>query len=189
MNMSGDLRYLNKKYVDNAQLLNENFVKLFGEDSELGRWFRTKNVAEKIGNMLFVHGGISDRVNSMDISLKEINRLVRPFYADSTYKYPDPRLDTLFSDLGPFWYRGYYGGKGQDVLPRIDSTLDKFRVKHIATGHTIIADTISIFFDGKLINTDVPHAKGFSEALLVEGRHFYRVNTLGEKFLLAGQRK
>ena len=189
MNMSGDLRYLNKKYVDNAQLLNENFVKLFGEDSELGRWFRTKNVAEKIGTMLFVHGGISDRVNSMDISLKEINKMVRPFYADSTYKYPDPKLDTLYSDLGPFWYRGYYAGNAGDVLPRIDSTLDKFRVKHIATGHTIIADTVSIFFEGKLINTDVPHAKGFSEALLVDGRHFYRVNSLGEKFLLPGRRK
>ena len=42
MNMSGDLRYLNKKYVDNAALLNAHFVTLYGENSELGRWLRTK---------------------------------------------------------------------------------------------------------------------------------------------------
>ena len=184
MNMSGDLRYLHRKYVDNATLLNEKFEMLYGEHSELGRWFRTKNIAEKVGDILFVHGGISALVNSMQISLPDINKISRPFYADSLYKYPDPRLDTLYSDWGPFWYRGYYAGTARASQQQVDSTLQKFGIKHIATGHTVIADTVSVLFGGKLFNTDVYHSKGISEALLMEGSKFYRVNAGGEKFLL-----
>ena len=146
MNMSGDLRYLHKKYADNANLLNERFTSLYGDNSELGRWLRTKNVAEKIGDVLFIHGGISAQVNQLDLPAAQINDLVRPFYPDSLYKYSDPRVELLFSDLGPFWYRGYYTGGNKAGLSQIDSTLDLFRVKHIATGHTIIADTITSLF-------------------------------------------
>ena len=183
MNMSGDLRYLNKKYVDNASLLNEKFVMLYGEESELGRWFRTKNVTERVGDILFVHGGISDLVNRMNVTPALINELVRPYYADTTFQYSDRRLDTLYSDWGPFWYRGYYMGSKASVN-QIDSTLQQYGVKHIATGHSVIADTISMLHGGKLFNTDVHHAKGFSEALLVEDKKFYRVNSGGERFLL-----
>jgi hypothetical protein len=189
MNMSGDLRYLNRKYVENALLLNENFVRLYGENSELGRWLRTKNVTEKIGRILFVHGGFSELVNNMNLKLPEINKLVRPYYADSTYQYPDPRLDTLYSDWGPFWYRGYYTGTFRATPGQVDSTLEKFRVRHIATGHTIIADTISVLFDGKLFNLDTPHANGSSEALLLEDGKFYRVNGEGKKILLMSGRR
>lgn len=189
MNMSGDLRYLNRKYVENALLLNENFVRLYGENSELGRWLRTKNVTEKIGRILFAHGGFSELVNNMDLKLPEINKLVRPYYADSTYQYADPRLDTLYSDWGPFWYRGYYTGTFRATPGQVDSTLEKFRVRHIATGHTIIADTISVLFDGKLFNLDTPHANGSSEALLMDDGKFYRVNGEGKKILLMSGRR
>ena len=59
MNLSGDLRYLNTKYSDNAKLLDQNYMSLYDEHSELGRWLRTKNVVEKIGDIMFAHGGIS----------------------------------------------------------------------------------------------------------------------------------
>ena len=120
----------------------------------------------------------------MQISLPDINKISRPFYADSIYKYPDPRLDTLYSDWGPFWYRGYYAGTARASQQQVDSTLQKFGIKHIATGHTVIADTVSVLYGGKLFNTDVYHSKGISEALLMEGSKFYRVNAGGEKFLL-----
>ena len=120
----------------------------------------------------------------MDITLSQINELSRPFYADTTYNYPDPKLDTLYGDLGPFWYRGYYKGAKLASIQQIDFTLEKFNVKKIATGHTMIADTISVLHNGKLINTDVHHAKGHSEALLIEGDRYYRITIKGEKFQL-----
>lgn len=184
MNMSGDLRYLSPKYVESASLLNENFTALYGENSELGRWLRTKNVIEKVGDVLFCHGGISSVINKMDISTSKLNELVRPYYPDSSYKYNTPETEILYSDLGPFWYRGYYQGDVRATTSQIDSTLSLYKVKHIATGHTIIADTISILYDGKVFNTDVHHAKGHTEALLIEDGNYYRVTSFGEKFLM-----
>ena len=108
MNLSGDLRYVQQKYFDNATLLNQKYVTLYDENSELGRWLRTKNIVEKIGDIVFVHGGISGDINRMNISIPDINKLARPYYADSTFKNTDQKSDIIFSDLGPFWYRGYY---------------------------------------------------------------------------------
>ncbi len=185
MNLSGDLRYLHPKYVQDTALLKENYVgSLYGENSELGRWLRTKNIVEKIDGILFLHGGISADMNRMDISLKKINEISRPYYPDSTYMYNDKKLDTIFGDFGPFWYRGYYKGAPVASISQIDSTLEKFNVKRIITGHTLISDTITVLHNGKLINADVHHAKGHSEALLIEGGKYYRITIAGEKFLL-----
>jgi hypothetical protein len=182
MNMNGDLRYVHERYTEHAALMNRHYMQLFGADAEMGRWLATKNVAERIGNILFTHGGISSYVNEMQIPLKELNDGVRPYYRDTSFVYPDAGLEILFSDLGPFWYRGYYSGAPKAGMTQIDSTLDFYRVRHISTGHTIIANNISTLFDGKLFNTDVHHAKGHSEALLVENGKFMRVNGAGEKF-------
>jgi hypothetical protein len=181
MNMSGDLRYLNAKYVEHASLLKENFPALYGVNTELGRWLRTKNVVEKVGDILFCHGGISAIVNKMDISTSKLNKVVRPYFADSTSNYNTPEAEILYSDLGPFWYRGYYSGVKASTT-QIDSTLSAYKVKHIATGHTVIADTISALYNGKVLNTDVHHAKGHTEALLIEDGKYYRVTATGEKF-------
>lgn len=183
MNLNNDLRYVHPKYLRHAALMNENFLNLYGEHSELGRWLRTKNVTEKIGDVLFMHGGISGIVNYMELSLNRLNKLVRPFYGDTTYYYEDPKVDVLYSELGPFWYRGYYGGI-KATMTQIDSTLSFYRVKHIATGHTVVADTISVLYNGKLINTDVHHSKGHSEGLYIDNGKYFRATQFGEKFLI-----
>ena len=184
MNLSGDLRYVKQKYFDNAMLLHQKYVSLYDKNSELGRWLRTKNIVEKIGNIIFAHGGLSGQINRMDIAIPDINRLARPYYADSTFSYTDQRSDTIFSDLGPFWYRGYYVPTSPGIVLQIDSTLSQFGVDHIITGHTIVSDTISVWYNGKLLNTDVHHAAGKSEALLIEKDKYYRVNAEGKKVLL-----
>jgi hypothetical protein len=184
MNMSGDLRYVHAKYTESSVLLKEHFTALYGDQSELGKWLRTKNIVEKISGILFTHGGISGLVNRLNVSATDINQLARPYYADSTFQYTNPKLDTLFSDFGPFWYRGYYTGNTAVETRVIDSTLDIFKVKKIATGHTVIADSIRSLYNGKLFNTDVHHARGHSEAVLMEGNKFYRVLPNGERKLL-----
>lgn len=184
MNLNGDLRYVHPKYILNAGLLNENYMTLYSEQSELGRWLRTKNVIQKVGDVLYVHGGVSAIMNTMELPVAKVNELVRPFYADTSYIYPNAVVDLLYSDLGPFWYRGYYTGAIKATQQTIDSTLLQYRARYIATGHTIIADTISTLFDKKVFNTDVQHYKGRSEALYIEKGKFYRTTVLGEKFLI-----
>jgi hypothetical protein len=181
MNMSNDLRYLNEKYLKTTPALNEQYMALYGENSELGRWLRTKNVIERVGDMLFIHGGISAEMNSTNLTITQINELARPFYGDTTYNYPYMETDLILNENGPFWYRGYYMGDKIATDEQIDSTLNKFFVRHLVTGHTIVADTVSVWRNGKLFDTDVHHAGGKSEALLVEDKKFYRVNANGDK--------
>lgn len=180
MNMSNDLRYVPQEYLQHAALLNKPYMQLFGNNSEIGRWLATKNIMERIGNILFVHGGVSAQLNSMAIPVNELNNISRPFYTDTTYTYSDKRLDIVYSNAGPFWYRGYYLSP-KATMEQIDSTLDFYGVRHISTGHTIIASEIRSLYDGKLFNTDVHHADGHSEALLIEHGKFWRIKDTGEK--------
>jgi hypothetical protein len=180
MNMSNDLRYVQQRYLRHATLMNTSYMQLFGPDAEIGRWLATKNVTERIGDMLFMHAGISQYINMMNIQLKELNDLVRPYYSDTTYQYKDKRLDILYSDFGPFWYRGYYTGQ-KATMAQIDSTRDIYGVRYLTTGHTIVSHEIKSFYDGKLFDTDVHHAEGDSEALLYEDGKFVRINASGTK--------
>lgn len=184
MNMSGDLKYLHAKYQRNSNLLERNYMQLVGPESEIGRWLSTKNIAERIGNLLFVHGGMSSYMNLMALPLKEINNMARPYYTDSTFKYPDPKTEILFSDYGPFWYRGYYAGQPKANIPQIDSTLTIYNVRHVVTGHTIVAPYIATYHEGKVIDVDVHHAGGHSEALLIEKNNMVRINQNGERLPL-----
>ena len=184
MNMSADLRYVHPKYMENAGLMKEDYNNLFSINSELGRWLRTKNVVERIGGILYTHGGISRQVNNIEWQMQDINSIARPFYADTTFAYPNLETDMLYSEAGPFWYRGYYTGDRAAIPQILDSTLQKFRIDLVVTGHTPVADTVSVWYNGKLINTDTPHAKGKSEALLIEGNKYYKINAAGNKIQL-----
>ncbi len=184
MNLSGDHRYLNPKYNEASALLGRHYMELLGENTELGRWLRSKNIMERVGSMLYVHAGVSSDINNLELSASRINEMSKPWYADSTMNYPDPRIGVIFYDNGPFWYRGYYGGATKASSGQVDSTLNRFNVDHVITGHTIVSENISSWFDGRVINTDVHHAKGHSEGLLIEGKNFTRVNAAGERMPL-----
>ncbi len=186
MNLRGNHRYVQQKYSRNADLLKIKLPRLYGENSELGRWLRTKNVMEKVGDILFVHGGISDDVSQTNLSVDEINELLRPYYASVNIDSSNSALMKINStSTSPFWYRGYYAEVNlRPSMQQIDDVLQRFGVNQIITGHTIVEGSISAHYNGKVINTDTEHARGKSEALLVEGSTYYRVNTNGNKTLL-----
>jgi hypothetical protein len=199
MTLNGDIRFVNEKYLNNAKLLNSTYQQLFDVNSELGRWLRTKNIIEKIGDIIFLHGGIGKEVNELRMTIDEINEATRPWYdkEEAALDSKDKTRKLLFGNKSPFWNRGYYQkeekvvypGSEMDTLVKItvadvNTTLSMHRANHIVTGHTLISDTVSLHFDGKVINTDTHHAGGKSEALLVEGDRYYRVNAKGGKVLL-----
>ncbi|SIO41731.1 metallophosphoesterase [Chitinophaga niabensis] len=193
LNLSGDLRYLVPKYLENAELMGVPYSVLYNEQSELGRWIRTKNVIEKIGDLLFVHGGISSEVVDLNLPVTEINDISRKFYSRQYEAMRDSGKvqSILFNGTySPFWFRGYYQkDQKQDLEPLVDKALGKFDVSHIITGHTIVADTISTLFNGKVINTDTKHSRGNSEMLYIVDQDFYRINSKGERHLLFTNRK
>lgn len=184
MNLQGNNRYTEQKYLKNAALLGKSLVQLYSKNSELGEWLRTKNIAEKIGDILFIHGGISRKMNNTSITISEINQLAQTYYDHDLTDYGDERINCIMDPTtSPFWYRAYYDDK-KDMPAIIDSTLEKFNVNLIITGHTVVSDTISVHYNRKVINTDTKHAAGKSEALLFEDDKYFRVNSSGEKILL-----
>lgn len=178
MNLQGDIRYVNAKYQLTVNALNIPLSELYSESNELGRWLRTKNIIEKIGDHLFVHAGISQKINNLNLSIEQINTLARPVL-DLYQKHENDTLQTIMWSDGPLWYRGYYG---KESIPEvIDQTLEQYEVSRIITGHTVVADSISTWYDGKVINIDTRHAEGFSEALLIKDGKYYAIDKTGRK--------
>lgn len=181
MNMNGELDYVHPRYKAHADKMQVPYLQLFGQQAELGRWFSTKNVVEQIGNILFTHGGFSAYMNEVHMPLKDLNDTARLYYSNTSLKFPGYYSELLFSDYGPFWYRGYYYGIPRASSDQVDSTLNLYNSRYIVTGHTTIAREIVSVYNGKVINSDVAHKLGFSEALMIEGNKMYRVNAKGEQ--------
>lgn len=184
MNLNGDWRYVHPCYALKKPSSSRNPpAALYGGNNELWQWLTTKNIIEKIGNLLIVHGGISGPVNQLKLSVEEINNLARPHYAAASKSFANPFINTLLnSDHSPAWYRGYYNGSSS--IEQIEETLANYNVDTIITGHTLVSH-VRAFFNNKVINVNTGHATGRSEALLIEQGRFYCVNINGRKKLLA----
>lgn len=181
MNMNGDFNYVHPRYQVHAESMQVPYIDLFGQRAELGRWFATKNISERIGNFLFAHGGYSRYMNVVQMPLEDMNDTARIYYTDTSAAYPSMYSELLYSDYSPFWYRGYYIDKNKATTEQVDSTLNIYGARYIVTGHTMVAKEITSSYEGRVIDTDVPHKLGFSEALLIEGNKMFRVNAKGEQ--------
>ncbi len=178
MNMNGDWRYVHPKYAHSSGI---PFTALYTGNNELWHWLRTKNLVEKIGDVLFVHGGISPDLLKLKLTIPEINNKARPYYNRASQVFEDPMLKMIFNSAqSPFWYRGYYDVENSMPEEVIDATLDQFGVKTIVTGHTVV-DRVTSCFNGKVINIDTDHGAGRSEGLLIRKDKFYRVKAGGKR--------
>lgn len=182
MNLSGDFRYVQPRYTEHAALMKREYHDLYNESTELGRWLRTKNIIEKIGDLLVMHGGISPEVNVRAMPIADINARCRPFYATPHTEVPDS-MQLFMGRSGVFWYRGYFA-EPLATTEQVDSTLHLYGVKKIVVGHTIVDKKISTRYDGKVIAVDVNQHDGDHQALLIERGKYYRVDEKGEKELL-----
>jgi hypothetical protein len=178
MNMNGDWRYVHPKYAENTRT-QLPITALYGGNNELWRWLCTKNIIEKIGNVLFVHAGIAGEFIQVAPTIKEINEKARRYYTRAHESFTDPLLSVIFnSQNSPFWFRGYYDGTTTEE--QVNAALSHFRVNTIVTGHTI-SNQVNSYFNGKVINVNTDHAAGISEGLLIRRNRFYRLTVGGNK--------
>jgi hypothetical protein len=180
MNMSNDHRYVHPKYMRNADLYQEPYANWFKGSTELGRWLATKNVVERIGDFIFVHGGLAPDLNYLDKTLSEINNTMRPFYfiQEDVSRIDDEILRFLFDDNGPIWYRDYVMNHAKDA--EIEESLRKFGGKHIVVGHTLV-NAVKSFYGGKVIAIDTRHVDPNSTALLYEDGKLFRIDQKGKR--------
>ncbi len=73
-----DLRYLHDNYVAASNLLGVDYDELYGKNTVLGRWLRSKSTIVKINEHTFVHGGISQEfLNQIYYDIETINSTMR----------------------------------------------------------------------------------------------------------------
>lgn len=196
LNIQGKTNYVDKKYTKLAKRYSgkldekDAYLDLMANNQELVRWMKSKNAVEKIGNTLFVHGGISQELVSARFTVFRINDIIRSRLLNGPSKNELDKMDEdfMFASHGPLWYRGLaipYRRLYKKSTPKeVKRALRHFNVDHIAIGHTITHE-ISLDYEGGVIRTDVKHGieKGsdHSQALLIENKQLFRVNAKGEK--------
>lgn len=182
MNLNGANYHVRSKYKNLASELNLDYTHdFYGEHSELGRWLRTKNSIEKIGDLLFLHAGVSQELLDLKLSIKDINQIVRnniglPNESDSINKIVSGRK-------GPLWDRGMGHGQTSETVKVIDQAKQYFDVSTIIIGHSTVSD-IRQQHEGSLINVDVhfPHKDSDpirGKGLLLESGNGFKVDDLG----------
>jgi hypothetical protein len=140
-------------------------------NGELGKWTLGNPAVVKLGNSLFVHGGISSVFAGVPID--EINRQVT-----TSLKAQDATPTAIInSPHGPLWYRGLISrGVGDEatVAPvpagaaaaltvdqEVDLVLKSFGVARIVVGHTPAPEGIVQGHGGKLWRIDSANSRAY----------------------------
>lgn len=180
MNLTGNYRYVLPKYKKTAEIIGRKYGELYSDSTELGRWLRTKNIIEKIGDGIYLHGGISPAVNALQKSVAQINMGFRS--ALSAYKTSDSTT-LYFNRKSPIWYRGYFM-QPRARMNTIDSTLTFYHCNRIFVGHTILDRNICFYYGGKVMGVDVDTHAGKKMAALYQKGNWYTVDEKGNQSLL-----
>jgi hypothetical protein len=149
-------------------------------DGELGRWTVGNPAVVKLGDSLFVHGGLSAAYANVPVA--EINRRV-----SAALKARETAPTSIINDpMGPLWYRGLItrGALDQEgwsvaiasnpalaatARPSIDAELDMvlkgFGVRRLIIAHTPSLKGIDINHGGKLVRIDTGNSRYYNGQL------------------------
>ncbi|NQZ83002.1 MAG: metallophosphoesterase [Colwellia sp.] len=188
MVLNGDLRYLHPKYVETAKRLQQPFERLYGKDTLLGKWLRSKSVLVKVNDMLFAHGGFHPSLAKEKRTLAEINQVFKENLVKGELMQPRAGWgEYLHKTNGPIWYRGYFKGSRKDEgasSAEIDLLLSHFDVEHLIVGHTS-QKQVETRHQGRVIAIDSSIKDGkYGEILLIDGNKKWRGSLSGEKLAL-----
>ncbi len=175
--------YSSEKYRSIYKVLKANVSKVYSSSSLLVNWISNKNAMCKIGNYVFVHGGISPNILKYNININQINKEVRRDFCTNEFKTDTSNF--LLTNEGVLWYRGLVVDSKKHKKIReveLNSILTHFQCRSIVVGHSMV-DTVSKDFNGKIIRIDVDHYEN-SSALYIENGVEYVVDRDGKKRVL-----
>ena len=164
-----DLRYVNPKYLRSAQLLGRSYGQLYGADSVIGHWLRTRPVLLRIGDTLFLHGGISPEGIALALDPAATNAAYQASLGTPKAEVKaNPATAPLYDGkTSPIWYRGYFDGRLDTA--GVQAVLDALKLKRIVVGHTSMPH-VSRFHGGRVIAIDSSIKNGENgELLFIEG--------------------
>ncbi len=160
-----DLRYVNPKYLRSAQLLGMSYPQLYGAGSVIGQWLRTRPVLLRIGDTLFLHGGISPQALQMALNPDATNAAYQASLGTAKAEVKaNPVTAPLYDGkTSPIWYRGYFDGRMD--TPGVQHLLQQLGLQRIVVGHTSMPH-VSSFHDGRIIAIDSSIKNGENGELL-----------------------
>jgi hypothetical protein len=199
--LRGNSSFIDVKYREICNRLFICYDQLYGPDTYIGKWLRSKMTMVKINENLFVHGGISDKIIEDRLTISNINRCMFRYinsshFINSGAGFIDTIKD-LTSSSGPLEYRGYFnanlinrGSSSRYSIHKIDSVLTLLKVNHIIVGHTIVKNIIGLFnnniiaIDKSFPENDIIKENSDGQILLIEDTRYYRADIKGNKELL-----
>lgn len=128
-------------------------------NGKYGEWVLSKNAVLKIGDTLFVHGGIGPRYANWAID--DLNDAVR----DSLMDFDNTEDAIAFQEDGPLWQRGLALNPEEEDAEHLEKVLSNFKVKRIVLGHTPTPGVILPRFQGKVILADVGLSRYYGDNL------------------------
>lgn len=143
----------------------------FSPKGQYGSWIVQQNAVIRVGDTLFLHGGISPKY--ADFSLRDLNERIRQELQE-----PDPKTALLAQDPeGPLWFRGLAQGDPLPLSAHVDAVLKKHGCKRIVVGHTVTEGLLVMpRFGGRVVAIDVGLSAVYggppAALILEEGRAF-----------------
>jgi hypothetical protein len=132
-----------------------------------GKWVLSHSAVAKVGDSIFVHGGLSSKYAEMSVS--EINTRVRTELASPMNL---SETSIIEDSDGPLWYRGWANRlETQEQQAELESILEAYDVKRMVVGHTPLTPMVLPRFGGKVVMVDVglsAHYGGGLSALEIE---------------------
>jgi len=174
MLLSGDQSYLHPCYRRNARLLGRDYWQLYAADSILGQWLRTWPLLLRVGDTLFVHGGIHPHTLDFAHDLEATNQNWRDSLGKSACVIAsDPYVARLHDRRhGPAWYFGYFDGNLDAIA--VQHICRDLGIQRIVVGHATVPH-ISSLYQGQVIAIDCGLWQGMSgELLFIEGQQLSR---------------
>ena len=194
-----DLRYLGRKEKALSIAYKVGYDYMYHPTkSYLGSWLTSKPSVIKIDGLILAHGGIVDLGTP---HIEEFNDQVYKYmqedmylditkdHADSSSYDPERWLKMkyfFYSDVSPFWYRGY--AQSDTLGKQLDDMLTKYKSKVHIVGHTPM-ETITSRYKGKFITTDL-NEKATELVLMKRKRNKYerfRIDSEGKVSELISQ--
>ena len=174
-NLRDDWRYVEVKYFNNAHLLGKRMIELYDSNTELGRWLRSKNIIERIGNYAFMHGGISPELSALNLTYNQINNYGRLEMEGNCIS---SDCEVVNGSKGIYWYRGM--AEEELTQEEVDDFVTELGVERIIIGHTKDSSVRSLY-NGRVLAIDMYHIdnfdNGYMEALQFELGCFYKFYT------------
>jgi len=184
MVLHNDLRYIHRKYKETTKLLRIGYDKLYGKNTVLGRWLRSKATIIKINKDYFVHGGVSkdfiEKTGFSSETIHNINSKMRTSLERTKKEMKSTDFyTTYYRSKGLIWYRGYFNDNLEtkeikDVLHSLDS-------KHIIVGHCSNEEVVQLF-NHKIFGVDSSLKNGeYGELLLIKNKKYQRRTLQGKR--------